>query len=87
MDNNDIVARFETGYRIPVIPYAVPNERNEVTVEDMSCLILNKSMLLDQKYANLVSKTKFLVGLVETINGDATLIGERILSNKVEDLK
>lgn len=87
MGNNDIVSRFNTGYNIPIVPYAVPDDRKDVTVDEASCLILNKSMLLNQKYAKLVSRSKFLLGIVETIDGDATLVGERILSTKVEDLK
>lgn len=85
--NNTVISRFPIGYGIPVVGYNVPEEREEVSKEDYSCLILNKHMLTDMSYLKKVSNQKFLLGISEVIEDQATLVGQIILSTKVEDVK
>lgn len=85
MIDNQVISRFPIGYGIPVVPYSMPENRSDKDIEDYSCLILNESMLTDMRFSDK-SKLNYLVGIDETIEGDATIIGISILKNKVEDL-
>jgi hypothetical protein len=43
-------------------------------------------MLTDIEYLNLATSNKFLLGINEVIDNESTLIGMKILENKVEDV-
>lgn len=86
LEDNVVVSRFRISDRIPIVSYNLPENRKSIPLEDYSCLILNKLMFTNMKYAKVVSENNFLVGVLETIDNDATLIGEKILLNKIEDL-
>ena len=86
LPNNDVVSRFPIGYGIPVIPYDMPESRKEISEDDISLLILNKSMLTDTDKLKYLKSNNFIVGIDETIDGEATLIGLEILSNKIKEV-
>jgi hypothetical protein len=82
---NQIVSRFPIGYGIPVIPYQFPSKQKLVKKPNFSCLILNPSMMSNIKYARLVRSNDFLIGVSETVDGGASLIGLEVYSNKIDD--
>lgn len=86
MQFNKIISRFPIGYGIKVEPYDLPDDREDISKEDFSCLILNKNMLIDLDYAELVDTGKFLIGIDAMIDGEITLVGYILLKNKLENL-
>lgn len=80
-----MISRFPIGYDIPVIPYDVPEDKKCVKKSDYSCIILNPSMMTEMKYAKCVKDNDFLIGISETIDGEASLIGLKIGSTTVEN--
>jgi hypothetical protein len=83
--SNKVISRFPIGYDIPVIPYDVPEDKKCVKKSDYSCIILNPSMMTEMKYAKCVKDNDFLIGISETIDGEASLIGLKIGSTTVEN--
>lgn len=86
MQFNKIISRFPIGYGIEVQPYELPEVRDDIPKEDYSCLILNKDMLIDLDYAELVESGNFLIGIDAVIDDDITLVGYLLLKHKLENL-
>jgi hypothetical protein len=83
---NKIISRFPIAEGIRIEPYEVPKETKELEKEDYSCLILNKAMLLNPKYLEVVSKENFLLGIDTLMDGFITLAGYIILKNSFQNL-
>lgn len=86
MQFNKIISRFPIGYGIEVQSYELPEVRDDIPKEDYSCLILNKDMLIDLDYAELVESGNFLIGIDAVIDDDITLVGYLLLKHKLENL-
>lgn len=83
--SNRIISRFP----IPGIhaePYELPNDRHECSKKEFSTLILNKYMLDDLRYLDLLINNKFLLGIDTIIDGAITLVGYVMLKNKIEQI-
>jgi hypothetical protein len=78
---NKIISRFPIAEGIEIKPYGIPEDRIEVNESDYSCLILNKEMLLNPKYLDLL-ENNFLLGIDTIIDDFITLAGYIILKNK-----
>lgn len=83
-NSNKIVSRFPIGHGIPVIPYDIPENRKVIDKKDYSCILLNPSMMTEMRFASLVKNNDFLIGISETIDGEASLIGLKIGSTTIE---
>jgi hypothetical protein len=83
---NKIISRFPIEEGIEVEPYDTPSERTERDLSEFSCLILNKEMILNPKYLELVANNNFLIGIDTLMDGFITLAGYIILKNKFTNL-
>jgi len=83
-NSNKVISRFPIGYGVIVIPYDVPDERKKVKAENYSCLILNPSMMTELRFAQTVKDNDFLIGISETVDGEASLIGLKIGSAEID---
>lgn len=83
---NKIISRFPIGYGIEIKPYELPKDRKSIDLDDYSCLILNKDMLLDIDYAEAVESGNFLIGTDTIIDDEVTLAGYLLLRTNLEEL-
>lgn len=83
-NGNRVVSRFPIGYGIEVVPYRRVGKRERVKAEDYSCLILNKWILEDIKYSELVNSNRFLLGIDAEVEGHPTMVGRLLMKSKVE---
>jgi hypothetical protein len=81
-----VYSRFPIGYGIPVIPFELPKDRIKIPKENYSLLILSPELMMDVRYSDLIHNNNFLIGINESIDDEATLVGYKILTNKVEEL-
>jgi hypothetical protein len=78
---NKIISRFPIAEGIKIKPYGMPEDRTELDESDFSYLILNKEMLLNPKYLDLL-ENNFILGIDTVIDDFITLAGYIILKNK-----
>jgi hypothetical protein len=83
---NKIISRFPIEEGIEIEPYDTPVERVERDESEYSCLILNKDMLMNPKYLDLVINNNFLVGTETLMDGFITLAGYILLKNKFTNI-
>jgi hypothetical protein len=83
---NKIISRFPIAEGIGIEPYDMPSDRVERDLSEFSCLILNKEMLLNPKYLDIIASNNFLVGIDTVMDGFITLAGYIILKNKFTNL-
>jgi hypothetical protein len=83
---NKIISRFPIAEGIGIEPYDLPSDRVERAQSEFSCLILNKEMLLNPKYLDIIANNNFLVGIDTVMDGFITLAGYIILKNKFTNL-
>jgi hypothetical protein len=85
-DHNKIISRFPISSDIEVQLFPLPTNRSEVTIDEMSCIILSKDIVNDPRYIELVHCSKFLVGTSEICDNAITAVGYILLRNKIENL-
>jgi len=83
---NKIISRFPIEEGIEIEPYDTPADRVERDESEFSCLILNKEMITNPKYLDIVANNNFLVGIDTIMDGFITLAGYLILKNKFTKL-
>jgi len=83
---NKIISRFPIAEGIRIEPYELPKNRKIVEEDDYSCLILNKDMLMNPKYIDLISENEFLLGIDTVMDDFITLAGYIILKNNFTNL-
>jgi hypothetical protein len=83
---NKIISRFPIAEGIRIEPYELPKERKIVDESEYSCLILNKEMLMNPKYLDLISENEFLLGIDTVMDDFITLAGYIILKNNFTNL-
>lgn len=85
-DHNKIISRFPISSDIEIQLFPMPENRCEVTADEVSCIILTKDLINDPRYIELVHYSKFLLGTSVECDGGLTAVGYVLLKNKIEDL-